>query len=92
VTTSPSIWRQRRLISSDTKNLTETNAAVYQHQRRAPIATDSPAPRRAAWRWAAPRHRHRGAWTYTASSAHNEFQGRGVTYTDSFNVASADGT
>jgi VCBS repeat-containing protein len=32
-----------------------------------------------------------GAWTYTASSAHNEFQA-GVTYTDTFAVESADGT
>ena len=32
-----------------------------------------------------------GAWTYTASSAHNEFAA-GVTYTDTFTVASFDGT
>ena len=32
-----------------------------------------------------------GAWTYTASSAHNEFAA-GTTYTDTFSVASADGT
>ena len=32
-----------------------------------------------------------GAWTYTASSAHNEFVA-GTTYTDTFTVASADGT
>uniref|UniRef100_UPI003CF9FD01 beta strand repeat-containing protein n=1 Tax=Massilia sp. TSP1-1-2 TaxID=2804649 RepID=UPI003CF9FD01 len=32
-----------------------------------------------------------GQWTYTASSAHNEFVG-GTTYTDVFNVTSADGT
>ena len=32
-----------------------------------------------------------GAWTYTASTAHNEFVA-GTTYTDTFNVASADGT
>ena len=32
-----------------------------------------------------------GAWTYTASSAHNEFQA-GTTYTDTFSVASSDGT
>src|SRR5204862_75372 len=32
-----------------------------------------------------------GAWSYTASSAHNEFVA-GTTYTDTFNVASADGT
>jgi VCBS repeat-containing protein len=32
-----------------------------------------------------------GAWTYAASSAHNEFAG-GTTYNDTFSVASADGT
>ena len=32
-----------------------------------------------------------GAWTYTASSEHNEFAD-GTTYTDTFAVASADGT
>ena len=32
-----------------------------------------------------------GAWTYAASSAHDEFIG-GTTYTDTFAVASADGT
>ena len=32
-----------------------------------------------------------GAWTYTASSAHDEFVA-GTTYTDTFNVSSADGT
>ncbi|NNC98270.1 MAG: tandem-95 repeat protein, partial [Gammaproteobacteria bacterium] len=32
-----------------------------------------------------------GAWTYTASSAHDEFVD-GVTYTDTFSVQSADGT
>ena len=32
-----------------------------------------------------------GAWSYTASSAHDEFVG-GQTYTDVFNVLSADGT
>src|SRR5438445_2985436 len=32
-----------------------------------------------------------GAWTYTASSAHNEFAA-GSTYSDTFAVESADGT
>ena len=32
-----------------------------------------------------------GAWTYTATSAHNEFAD-GTTYTDTFTVASSDGT
>jgi VCBS repeat-containing protein len=32
-----------------------------------------------------------GAWTYAASSAHNEFAA-GTTYTDTFSVASSDGT
>ena len=33
----------------------------------------------------------RGAWTYSASSAHNEFAA-GSTHTDTFSVASVDGT
>ncbi|MCX7107212.1 MAG: VCBS domain-containing protein, partial [Methylococcales bacterium] len=32
-----------------------------------------------------------GAWTYDATTAHDEFQA-GTTYTDTFNVFSADGT
>src|SRR5262249_60665398 len=32
-----------------------------------------------------------GAWTYATTTAHNEFVG-GQTYTDSFTVATADGT
>src|SRR4029077_18530325 len=32
-----------------------------------------------------------GAWTYVASSAHNEFVA-GTTYTDTFTVAASDGT
>ncbi|UUZ51980.1 VCBS domain-containing protein [Massilia sp. B-10] len=32
-----------------------------------------------------------GAWTYTASTAHNEFVG-GTTYTDVITVTSVDGT
>ena len=32
-----------------------------------------------------------GVWTYTASSAHDAFVG-GTTYSDTFQVASADGT
>src|SRR6185369_11329982 len=32
-----------------------------------------------------------GVWSYTASSAHNEFEG-GTPYTDSFTVEAADGT
>ncbi|MCX7085488.1 MAG: VCBS domain-containing protein, partial [Methylococcales bacterium] len=32
-----------------------------------------------------------GAWTYVASSAHNEFVA-GISYTDTFTIASADGT
>src|SRR5437870_10179455 len=32
-----------------------------------------------------------GAWSYTADSAHNEFEA-GQTYTDTFTVSSADGT
>src|SRR5207249_1656187 len=85
------------VLSADAANLTETNLA-------ADISTagtltisdvDSPAPFLAS----APTRRSSdlfaidsaGAWTYTASSAHNEFAA-GSTYSDTFAVASADGT
>src|SRR5207237_1039096 len=84
-------------LSADTRNLTETDAA-------ADISTsgtltisdvDSPAtfvphPATARSPYTTP-FRSAGAWTYTASSAHNEFVA-GSTYSDTFSVASADGT
>ena len=85
------------VLSADTANLTETNAA-------ADISTagtltisdvDSPATFVAqagtAGSYGTFAIDAAGAWTYTASSAHNEFVA-GTTYTDTFTVASADGT
>ena len=85
------------MLSADVRNLTETNAA-------ADISTsgtltisdvDSPATFVAqagtAGSYGTFAIDAAGAWTYTASSAHNEFVA-GTTYTDTFTVASADGT
>ena len=85
------------VLSADTANLTETNSA-------ADISTtgtltisdvDSPATFVAqagtAGSYGTFAIDAAGAWTYTASSAHNEFVA-GTTYTDTFTVASADGT
>ena len=85
------------VLSADVRNLTETNAA-------ADISTsgtltisdvDSPATFVAqagtVGSYGTFAIDAAGAWTYTASSAHNEFVA-GATYTDTFSVASADGT
>src|SRR5207249_4948130 len=85
------------VLSAATKNLTETNLA-------ADISTagtltisdvDSPATFVAqaatAGTYGTFAIDSAGAWTYTASSAHNEFAA-GSTYSDTFSVASADGT
>ena len=85
------------VLSADVANLTETNAA-------ADISTsgtltisdvDSPATFVAqagtAGSYGTFAIDAAGAWTYTASSAHDEFVA-GTTYTDTFPVASADGT
>src|SRR5205814_2067461 len=85
------------VLSADTENLTETDSA-------ADIGTsgtltisdvDSPATFVAqsgtAGDWESVVVDAAGAWTYTASSAHDAFVD-GTTYTDSFTVTSADGT
>ena len=85
------------VLSADVRNLTETNAA-------ADISTsgtltindpDSPATFVAqagtAGSFGTFAIDSAGAWTYTASSAHNEFVA-GTTHTDTFPVTSADGT
>src|SRR5204863_107385 len=85
------------VLSADVRTLTETNAA-------ADISTsgtltisdvDSPATFVAqaatAGTYGTFAIDSAGAWTYTASSAHNEFAA-GSTHTDTFSVASADGT
>src|SRR4029077_18166223 len=85
------------VLSAATKNLTETNAAAD----ISPAGTlsisdvDSPATFVAqaatVGTYGTFAIDAAGAWTYTASSAHNEFAA-GSTYSDTFSVASADGT
>src|SRR5207249_2248227 len=85
------------VLSADTKNLTETNlAADISTSGTLTISdVDSPASCVAqaatAGTYGTFAIDAAGAWTYSASSAHNEFAA-GSTYTDTFSVASADGT
>src|SRR5207302_1426632 len=85
------------VLSADVRNLTETNlAADISSSGTLTISdVDSPATFVAQagkiGRYASSAINAAGAWTYTASSAHNEFAA-GTTYTDTFSVASADGT
>jgi large repetitive protein len=83
------------VLSADTVNLTETNAVLSTSGTLTISDVDSPATFVAqastvglygTFAIAA-----NGAWTYVASSAHDEFVG-GQTYTDRFAVTSADGT
>ena len=85
------------MLSADVRDLTRDQPVAHCHLRHAHRQRRrQPAP--ASWR--RPRTAgsygtfaidSAGAWTYTASSAHNEFAA-GTTYTDTFAVASADGT
>ena len=83
------------VLSSATKNLTETNAALTSSGTLTISDVDSAATYVAQTDTAGTYGKFsigtNGAWTYTASSAHNEFVG-GTTYTDTFDVVSADGT
>jgi len=83
------------VISSDTKNLTETNAVLSTGGTLTITDLDSPttfvAQAGTAGSYGTFAISAGGAWTYTASSAHDEFVA-GTTYTDTFSVASADGT
>src|SRR5439155_10041463 len=85
------------VLSADVRNLTETNlAADISSSGTLTISdVDSPATFVAQagtlGTYGTFAINAAGAWTYTASSAHNEFVG-GTTYTDTFAVASADGT
>jgi len=85
------------VMSADIVHLTETNSAadIGTHGALTISDVDSPATFQAQTdtvgqygKFSIDTH---GVWTYTASSAHNEFAG-GVTYTDTFDVQSADGT
>src|SRR5207249_1415275 len=85
------------VLSADTKNLTETNLAADISTAGTLPTSDVASPaystlfRSTAGTCGTFAIDAAGAWTYTASSAHNEFAA-GSTYTDTFSVASADGT
>ena len=83
------------ITGTDTKNLTETNAVLTTGGTLTISDVDSPATFVAqaatAGTYGTFAIDAAGAWTYTASSAHNEFAA-GTTYTDTFSVAAADGT
>ena len=83
------------VLSADTRNLTETNAVLTTSGTLTISDVDSAqtfvAQAGTAGTYGTFVIDAAGAWTYTASTAHNEFVA-GTTYTDTFNVASADGT
>ena len=85
------------MLSADVRNLTETDTAadISTSGTLTVSDVDSPASFVAqaatAGSYGTFAIDTAGAWTYTASSAHNEFAA-GTTYTDTFSVASADGT
>src|SRR5207248_2057839 len=85
------------VLSADTRNLTETNLAaevpncVAQGISDAHSAAPFVAQAATADSDGSSAICTAGVWTYTASSAHNEFAA-GTTYTDTFDVQSADGT
>jgi VCBS repeat-containing protein len=83
------------VLSSATVNLTETDAVLSTSGTLTISDVDSPATFVAqagtVGTYGSFSVNAAGAWTYTASTAHNEFVA-GTTYTDTFNVTSADGT
>ncbi|MEJ6021719.1 beta strand repeat-containing protein [Ramlibacter sp. PS4R-6] len=83
------------VLSSDTKNLTESDTALGTGGALTITDVDSPETFKAqagtAGKYGAFAIDAAGAWTFTASSAHDEFVA-GTTYTDTFAVESADGT
>src|SRR5947207_2291975 len=83
------------VLGSATVNLTETDAALTTDGTFSISDVDSPAIYQAqnntAGTYGAFSIDANGAWNYVADSAHNEFIA-GQTYTDTFNVLSADGT
>src|SRR5207244_3581431 len=85
------------VLSADVANLTETNLARSEERRVGQNISDVDSPATFVAQ-AATLGTYgtfaidaAGAWTYTASSAHNEFAA-GTTYTVSFAVAAAEGT
>ncbi|MEO8547483.1 MAG: VCBS domain-containing protein, partial [Sphingomicrobium sp.] len=85
------------ILSADVRNLTEANtpAAISTSGTLTISDVDSPATFVAQagtiGSYGTFAINAAGAWTYNASSAHNEFVA-GTTYTDTFTVTSADGT
>ncbi|TGV56363.1 adhesin, partial [bacterium M00.F.Ca.ET.141.01.1.1] len=85
------------ILSADVRNLTETNSAtdISSSGTLTISDVDSPATFVAqagtAGTYGTFAINAAGAWTYTASSAHNEFVG-GQHYIENFDVVSADGT
>ena len=84
------------VLSTATVNLTETNAVLTTGGQLTISDLDAGQSTFVAQAGTAGTHgtfavNAAGAWTYTTSSAHNEFAA-GTTYTDTFSVASADGT
>uniref|UniRef100_UPI000A1F79DD beta strand repeat-containing protein n=1 Tax=Pseudomonas sp. B28(2017) TaxID=1981730 RepID=UPI000A1F79DD len=85
------------VLSADIANLTETNAAVDISTTGTLTISDVDsaatfvAQTNTAGSYGQFSIGTGGAWTYVASSAHNEFAA-GTTYTDTFAVSSADGT
>ncbi|WP_460056605.1 beta strand repeat-containing protein [Pseudomonas sp. S2_D06] len=85
------------VLSADTANLSETNAAVDISTTGTLTISDVDsaatfvAQTNTAGSYGQFSIGTGGAWTYVANSAHNEFAA-GTTYTDSFAVSSADGT
>ncbi|WP_349736215.1 VCBS domain-containing protein [Pseudomonas jessenii] len=85
------------VLSADIANLTETNAAVDISTAGTLTISDVDsaatfvAQTNTAGSYGQFSVGTGGAWTYVASSAHNEFAA-GTTYTDTFAVSSADGT
>ncbi len=83
------------MLSADIANLTETNAPLTTAGSLTISDVDSPESFQAQTNTAGNYGQFSigtgGAWTYVASSAHNEFAA-GTTYTDTFAVSSTDGT
>jgi VCBS repeat-containing protein len=83
------------VLSSDTKELTETNAVLSTSGTLTITDPDSPATFQAqsnvTGQYGTFSIGTNGAWTYVASSAYNELK-VGQAYTDTFTVTSADGT
>ncbi|MGX5844399.1 beta strand repeat-containing protein, partial [Mesorhizobium sp. ArgA1] len=85
------------VLSADVKNLTEGNTAAAISTSGTLTISDVDSPQTfvaqagSVGAYGTFAINAAGAWTYTASSAHNEFVA-GTTYTDTFNVVSADGT